>query len=165
VFQRAAGVIVPTVPGARLEAPLATVLRGFDDARLGEVTGSPPAGAPVEESELLPPASGEPLYAAYDVRDPFQSLLPQTVEPGPGSGAWGPEGAPAPPPSQGAPPSPPSLVIQGMLWGATEPSAIINDEVYRVGERVQGAVIRSIDRTGVSVEAGGSTWRLAPRAE
>ena len=99
-------------------------------------------------------------YGAGNLRDPLQSLLP--AEPPPSQ----PEPIGFPPgfmTNQGAPDvPPPSLSLQGFLWGGGVPKAIINNEVHGVGDTVQGARITAIDHQGVSVEFQAATWRLRP---
>lgn len=61
-------------------------------------------------------------------------------------------------PAQAAPP--PSLELQGVLWGP-KPMAIINRQVLTVGDRMAGAEIVSISREGVLVLYGGQEIQLA----
>jgi hypothetical protein len=97
-------------------------------------------------------ASSAP-YQAESLRDPLKSLLP-------------PAPPPTPPPSaaKAAPPPavPPSASLQGMLWGGLQPRAIINGEVYHVGDVVAGAKIVAIDPVGVTVDVSGTTFVLTP---
>lgn len=91
-------------------------------------------------------------YTASDLRDPMKSVLPELPTPDTGGGeafAQAEVKSPAVPP--------PSLTVRGVLWGGPEPQAIINDEVYRVGDSVEGARILSIDANGVTIEHQGTS--------
>ncbi len=114
----------------------------------------------------MPPASSLPAssvdgpgYTAQVLRDPLKELLPAPqpkVVAQPGGSTMG---------SAQAVQSlakPPTLRVQGLWWGQTTPRAIINGNVYAVGETVEGAVIKSINRDGVLVEFEGTTLRLVP---
>jgi len=99
--------------------------------------------------------SVEPLYTASALRDPLQSLLPS-------------EEAVAMPtttdatvmPMAQAPQLPPVVALQGVFWGGAVPTAIINGEVYGIGDAVSGATIRAIDRRGIELEFQGATYRM-----
>ena len=101
----------------------------------------------------VPRVSDPPVgYAAMDLRDPMASLLPQPAQ----------ELAPMEPTEPIAvmepaapPPPPPFLEVQGILWGGAQPQALINGTLYRVGSEVEGALIRAITRSGVTIEYGG----------
>lgn len=85
------------------------------------------------------------VYTAFELRDPFKSLLPKPAEAPP---------AKTPGQLQAATekPAPPELHVEGVLWGDVEPKAIINGRVYGVHDRVGGVTIVAIDRGGVTVE-------------
>ena len=114
------------------------------------------AAAPDPKEPLRESASAghDGGYHAESLRDPMKSLLPP----------------PAPPPvspQAGAKPAapvimPPAATLEGMLWGGSQPRAILNGEVYQVGDFVAGAKIVSIDRNGVTVEVSGTTFELRP---
>lgn len=116
--------------------------------------------ASVAPSPPQPPA--QPTYTAQTLRDPLRSLLPtastvtpslqvqppMTVSPsglGPGSAE---------------PATPLMIVVQGLVWGGAEPRAIIDDEVYSVGDVVHGATIKAIAREGITLEQGGRTMEV-----
>ncbi len=44
-----------------------------------------------------------------------------------------------------------SLQIQGIVWGGIFPQAIINNKVARTGDTIEGAQIKGIDKSGVTV--------------
>jgi hypothetical protein len=90
-----------------------------------------------------------PAYTAGELRDPMKSLLPHPQrEIQRGSASKAEEPTPAKP-------LPPSLSVNGILWGGPKPQAIINNEVYGVGDAVGGVTILSIDQGGVTVEYQG----------
>ncbi len=96
-----------------------------------------------------PPAN--PLYTAQALRDPLESLFPPETQAVPVAG-------PPLPPIYQPPSYPPSLMVQGMLWGADSPKAIINGQVCKVGDNVSGATITSITRQGIEVEFQGARY-------
>jgi hypothetical protein len=97
---------------------------------------------------LAPKESDSPMpvdaaYSASGLRDPLKSLLPK---PTPAELA----GEAAPPVKE--PPPPPAITIQGLVWGGSEPQAIIGGKLYRVNDTVDGAKILSIQRGGITIE-------------
>jgi hypothetical protein len=110
------------------------------------------------------------LYSAYDSRDPFISLLPKQQDP------WHQvaidpliEGLPQPQDNittvhnQPAVSGPrPNLQIRGIVWGAYEPRAIIDNEVYQVNDSVAGVKIVSIGRDGITVDHAGRLFLYSP---
>jgi len=103
-------------------------------------------------------AQAAPRYTASAVRDPLQSLLPGESAPtasARSTAAHSRSHATRPPQP---PPSLPTLLFQGRFWGGKAPIAIINGDVYGVGETVGGATIRAIDDRGVELEFGGATY-------
>ncbi len=132
------------------------------------VTMSKPLGAMVQdqqrkiemETALASSAArdrfmGPVRYKAQDLRDPLQSLLPEP-EPQKAQGGYKDRVA------QAGPPSPPVLHVQGLLWGGSKPKAIIDGEVYDVGDVVKGAKIVAIVQGGVTVEHEGKSLFYAP---
>lgn len=55
----------------------------------------------------------------------------------------------------------PPLAVQGLVWGDDQ-RAIINDQVYRQGDVIEGAEILEISREGVSLWYQGRLFRLQP---
>ena len=88
---------------------------------------------------------GAAAYTAFQLRDPLKSLLPKPVVPQTEALGLSQVAGEAPPP-------PPALRVEGLLWGDMEPRAIINGRVYGVHDRVGGVTILAIDRGGVTVE-------------
>jgi hypothetical protein len=108
-------------------------------------------------------------YAAFNLRDPFESLLPQSV-PVVSSSTYPQDGfsgsASVPDSVQGPTPTlPANVVVQGLLLGGENPLAIINRGVYGVGDTVSGAVIVGIDHSGVAFEHQGITTILMPQKD
>jgi len=116
---------------------------------------------PAASDRATSQTSGRPMvYTAATLRDPMVSLLPQETAPEP---VEVPTVEPSPL-AMGAtdvPPSPPPLQIQGLLWGTTEPKAIIDGDVYGVGDTVNGVTIRGIDRSGVTIDDHGAQSRVS----
>jgi len=44
------------------------------------------------------------------------------------------------------------IEVEGIVWNAKVPCAIINGELYKVGDEVQGGKIIDIDKEGVSIK-------------
>ena len=93
----------------------------------------------------------EPLYTAQDLRDPMRSLLPQEAPKITAQSAMPTRMVETPPEEP-----PPPLRVRGILWSGTDAQAIINDNVYRIGEMVAGVKILAIDHRGVTVEYRGA---------
>ena len=113
-------------------------------------------------AETLIPSAPEPqreaprTYTVQELRDPLTSLFPRPApEPVPASPASQTPEAPAIPP-------PPTLSVQGIVWGGSTPQAIINDQLYGIGDVVKGAKIVMIDREGVTMDYHGTALRYSP---
>jgi len=109
-------------------------------------------------SSARPKREGSPepavQYTAVAFRDPLVSLLP--VEP---SSKTQPKSFETPAPSAIRPPP---VTLQGMIWGGPRPQAVIDGDVYDVGDAVAGATIVKITRRGVIVDVQGTTFELTP---
>jgi hypothetical protein len=98
-------------------------------------------GQPQEKDEadlitLKPGAS----YTAGNLRDPFTNPVQADV--------WLQAGEFDP----NAPEVPlPAMKVQGIFWGGDFPLAIINDRIVKVGEKIEGAQIISIEKDLVKV--------------
>lgn len=151
------GVFALTLPGTlrsigllRPRAPRGVVpMTSGDSQALAPVQASPGS---TRTPLTSPPRAA---YTAHTLRDPLQNLLPDeskpVVQPPTPQVPDRPTGQPL---AQGAPST---LDIQGLIWGGPEPKAIINDEVYGVGDVIQGATITSIEQEGITMESGGHT--------
>jgi hypothetical protein len=47
--------------------------------------------------------------------------------------------------------TPPTLTVQGLVWGGNFPQAIINNKVVRIGDTIEGAKVISIDKEGINL--------------
>jgi type II secretory pathway component PulC len=56
----------------------------------------------------------------------------------------------------------PEINIQGIVWGTDTPQAVIDGEVYRVGDnlKVAGAKITEISKDGVEISYFGNIYKL-----
>lgn len=54
-----------------------------------------------------------------------------------------------------------ALEVQGIIWGAKVPQAIINNKVLAAGDSINGAEILSIDKRGVTLSFAGEVVNLA----
>lgn len=82
-------------------------------------------------------------YKSEDLRDPFQSVFAQEGALPGQAGAGG--------LAQSGQREPPSISVQGIIWGTTLPQAIINDQVVKIGDMIEGAKIIGIDKAGVNI--------------
>ncbi len=142
-------VVEPTAPAAdtvHVQASLQGALQTLRDRMM-----------PSEELEHPPEATPEQLrrltrkYNASDMRDPFENLLWKDLLPASGSSsANGGEAGTGSSETE----SLPAIEIQGILWGGKDPLVVIEDSLYKVGDTVKGATIKSIERSGVTVSFG-----------
>lgn len=121
------------------------------------------------------------LVELQDIRDPFAPQLPlpkveppQPVKPVPVVGVQpqpvgGNAIAAQPKPVAGnaslpIQPSPgievDSLVVKGVVWNSPTPQAIINDQVYKIGDKVKGMKIVSIGPKGIEISNNGVKVRI-----
>ncbi|MFH1441407.1 MAG: hypothetical protein ABIH18_05155 [Candidatus Omnitrophota bacterium] len=56
--------------------------------------------------------------------------------------------------------NPPGLSIQGLIWGGIEPCAIINEEVKKEGEDIEGVKILKIKKEGLELLYEGKKYNL-----
>lgn len=61
-----------------------------------------------------------------------------------------------------APVNPPNLQLQGIIWGTLLPQAIINNEVVKPGDSIEGAQIISIDKNVLTVLFNNKFFKLKP---
>ncbi len=54
-----------------------------------------------------------------------------------------------------------ALEVQGIIWGAKVPQAIINNKVLVAGDSINGAEILSIDKKGITLSFAGEVVNLA----
>jgi hypothetical protein len=53
------------------------------------------------------------------------------------------------------------LTVQGIIWGAKIPQAIINNKVLTIGDLIEGAQILSIEKKGITLSFNGEIFDLA----
>ena len=104
---------------------------------------------PKTTAPILSEREVAPQYTAKELRNPLKSLLPQKQTPSMMSQNPVLPHMPMEPPP---PPSPPALRIRGIVWGGSEPKALINDRIYGIGSEVNGVKILSISHQGVTVD-------------
>ncbi len=132
-----------TQPALRgeLSQPLTTVIQAHFNKIAGATETAPTATTS---------STGTKRYTAQPLRDPMKSLLPTIAPPTPVLSMI------QKPVAVTSPPAPaPVRHLQGLLWGNPTPKAIIDGEVYGVGDTIQGAKIVSIDHSGVTIEHHG----------
>jgi len=82
-------------------------------------------------------------YKAQALRDPFRGFKT--------------EGTPG---IKDAGVKPPTLTIQGIVWGGSVPQAIINNKVVKIGDLIEDARIIDINKEGVIIFFGGRQYNL-----
>lgn len=92
-------------------------------------------------------------YTAQDLRDPFSSVIPEIfVEPEVKEDLLE--------EIIETPVSLPGLDIQAVVWGSLIPQAIINGEILRVGDTIEGAKITNITKEGIDIIYKGRIFNL-----
>jgi hypothetical protein len=91
---------------------------------------------------LRPPTE----YTAEKLRDPFQGVKIEGEEKAPEITA--------------STALPPSLTIQGLVWGGSFPQAIINNKVFKAGDMIEGCRIIDINKGGVTIFFGGRQYNI-----
>jgi len=142
----------PPSPAGDLAHPITPAVREVQNKTKSQVQ---PAASTRPSRVAL---TDRPTYTASTLRDPLQSLFP--------GGPKKLEVRPSQEPGRVTAPSPgegrlPTLTIQGLIWGGPKPKAIIDNEVYGVGDIVQGATITEIGPEGITLELQGRTIRVA----
>ena len=94
-------------------------------------------------------------YKAEGLRDPFESYIAEEASP---SGAI--ERGPAVFQNHEAEKSLPSLTVQGLVWGGNFPQAIINNKVLKIGDTIEGARIKGIEKDAVTLIFEGREYKL-----
>lgn len=56
----------------------------------------------------------------------------------------------------------PNLKIQGLVWNTKKPQAIINDQVFNIGDTIDSWTITSIEKSGISVSSENITFVIEP---
>lgn len=94
---------------------------------------------------------GQSEYAGSGFRDPFESQLPEPVIGAPVQAAATEE-------EQIQLPEAPVITVESQISGGPIPQVIIGGKIFRVGDKVQEALIIRIDREGVEVLYQGRTF-------
>ncbi len=115
-------------------------------------------GKQLEAQEQTPgvqiPVRPAVQYKSQDQRDPFKGITKDDFREKQGSATIvTPEDKPLP-----------ALTVQGIIWGAKFPQAIINNKVVKVGDMLQGVKILSIDKNGITVLFDGRQVTLSAPA-
>lgn len=156
------GPAILRTPSAR---PMVAARPGLSEAVVS-VTADAIPRPPEPSTDGSKSPEGEAGYTARELRDPLQSLLPlapktpTATAPAP-TIATEPPSLPVEPPETSAPATP-SLVVQGVVWGGPKPQAIINEQLYEVGDMVGSSTIVAIDRRGVVIEHRGTEMVFEP---
>ncbi len=92
-------------------------------------------------------------YTAQDLRDPFSSVIPEIAVESPI------EERPVEKIPE-IPVFPPELNVQAVVWGSPVPQAVINGEILRIGDTIDGAKITNITREGIDIIYKGRIFNL-----
>ena len=120
------------------------------DRQVGAQDATRPASAPTDG----------PRYTAQHLRDPLKSLLPKPIAQPSAQPNVRPVATSTSPADASV--SPPTLKVQGMVWGGEAPKAVINNRVYGVDDMVNGGRIVAIDHQGVTIDYQGRSVHYAP---
>jgi len=102
-----------------------------------------------EEASIQGRALAVVEYNSDLLRDPFLNPLIRIEKPAEeGSAAEGEAAAP-------------TLVVQGIIWGGMFPLGIINGQVVKEGDNIEGAQIQKITKDGITASYGGAPFNLS----
>jgi len=89
-------------------------------------------------------------YVADKLRDPFEGVITEetVMEDSHAQAVVTPQ------------PEPPSLVVQGIIWGGDFNQAIINHKVVKAGDTIEGVRIVSVDKEGVAALFEGRQYTI-----
>ena len=55
----------------------------------------------------------------------------------------------------------PAITINGLVWNTAKPQAIVNDKIVGIGEKIGGAKLIKIDKSGITIEYQGKVIYVA----
>jgi len=59
---------------------------------------------------------------------------------------------------------PPTLIVQGLVWGTNLPQAIVENKVVRIGDHIKEAEVVRIDKEGIMISYKGKTFTIRPES-
>ncbi|MFA5320388.1 MAG: hypothetical protein WBE75_03600 [Candidatus Omnitrophota bacterium] len=59
------------------------------------------------------------------------------------------------------PPAPPLLILNGTFLSEGEEFAIINNQIVKAGDEIEGAMVKKIEANNVELEFSGRIWRIS----
>jgi hypothetical protein len=59
---------------------------------------------------------------------------------------------------------PPTLIVQGLVWGTNLPQAIVENKVVRIGDHINEAEVVRIDKEGIMISYKGKTFTIRPES-
>ncbi len=95
-------------------------------------------------SEVLIPKRPVQTYRAQGLRDPFEPYATEKKEQGTSK-----EASNIAKQQEAVKPFP-NLTIQGLAWGGDFPQAIVDNKVLKIGQMIEGASVKKIDKDGVT---------------
>jgi hypothetical protein len=134
-LRQAASASLPSLPAATAPSP----------------TPPAPAAQPAPETRPTPIAPNVSLQTSVaPATSPAPTPAPAAIQPAPATNTLVAV-------SEAAPPKPAPPKLQGIIYRADRPSAIINGKIVLVGDRVGEARVVAIDRESVTLAGGGET--------
>lgn len=104
------------------------------------------------------------VYSEALAKNPFQSGLPEAPKKAPVAAVV--EAKPIPkvvlPPKPEIKMDPPKLVLNGLIWNSSQPQAIIDGEIVKLGDVIKDVKIKKITRSGVEGDFKGVKVYLKP---
>ena len=91
-------------------------------------------------------------YKASSLRDPFQSVINETV-------------AVQPLQNQNQPAAAPRWSLDGVVWDSDRPQAIVDGRIVEVGSKIGDAQVIAIDKQGVQLRSAGKGFYLRMKKE
>lgn len=112
-----------------------------------------PAPARPLEPEIPPAPKGTLNYTGYIQRDPLEHSLPVKIKEEKPPAAKVPEREELKPVEKKPPKEIilPKFTVTGIVWGKTNPRAIIDHKVYKIGDIIKGAKILNITQQGIQM--------------
>jgi hypothetical protein len=89
---------------------------------------------------------GEEIKPAVPTRPSIENIRPR----------------PQDPKTKGAQTVRPNFRIQGLVWNTDRPQAIINDQVFNIGDTIDSWTITAIEKAGISVVSNNITFLIEP---
>lgn len=113
-----------------------------------------------EEKEPLIPTIERPKidYLSENRRDPFETPFKKEEEEKPGEPG-------SPETSSSSDEILSHLKVQGIIWQGRFPQAIINNQILKIGDEIEGVKVVGVDKDGVRLLFEDKEYKLSPTIE